>query len=59
MQLSINLDGTGKCSSATGIPFLDHMMDVSCKRPSLLGRPRFEACLLDCKPLLSLFYRTR
>ena len=29
VDVSIGLDGTGMCSSATGIPFLDHMMDVS------------------------------
>lgn len=33
VQLSIGLDGTGKCSSATGIPFLDHMMDVRITQP--------------------------
>eukprot|EP00271_Cylindrocystis_brebissonii_P021281 TRINITY_DN74_c0_g1_i1.p1 TRINITY_DN74_c0_g1~~TRINITY_DN74_c0_g1_i1.p1 ORF type:complete len:511 (+),score=68.79 TRINITY_DN74_c0_g1_i1:332-1864(+) len=27
VEVSINLDGTGICSSASGIPFLDHMMD--------------------------------
>lgn len=26
VQVSINLDGTGKCSAATGVPFLDHML---------------------------------
>ena len=29
MEVSINLDGTGVCSSSSQIPFLDHMMDVS------------------------------
>ena len=28
MEVSINLDGTGVCSSNSQIPFLDHMMDV-------------------------------
>ncbi|CAG9462175.1 unnamed protein product [Pedinophyceae sp. YPF-701] len=27
IKLKINLDGTGKCSSNSSIPFLDHMMD--------------------------------
>lgn len=27
VEVSIDLDGTGKCDSDTGIPFLDHMMD--------------------------------
>lgn len=27
VEVSIDLDGTGKCQSDTGIPFLDHMMD--------------------------------
>lgn len=27
MEVTINLDGTGECSSRTQIPFLDHMMD--------------------------------
>jgi imidazoleglycerol-phosphate dehydratase len=27
ITVSINLDGTGKSSFATGVPFLDHMMD--------------------------------
>lgn len=26
VQVSLNLDGTGKCSAATGVPFLDHML---------------------------------
>ncbi len=26
VQVSLNLDGTGKCSAQTGIPFLDHML---------------------------------
>ncbi len=26
VQVSINLDGTGKCLAQTGIPFLDHML---------------------------------
>jgi len=29
VEVSINLDGTGICSSNTQIPFLDHMLDVS------------------------------
>ena len=29
VEVSINLDGTGVCSSSSQIPFLDHMMDVS------------------------------
>ena len=29
VDVSIGLDGTGVCSSKSGIPFLDHMMDVS------------------------------
>ena len=28
VDVSIGLDGTGVCSSESGIPFLDHMMDV-------------------------------
>lgn len=27
IQVSVNLDGTGKSSFKTGVPFLDHMMD--------------------------------
>ena len=27
IQVSINLDGTGKCNANTGIPFLDHMLN--------------------------------
>ena len=26
VEVSLNLDGTGKCNAATGIPFLDHMI---------------------------------
>ena len=26
VQVEINIDGTGKCQAATGIPFLDHML---------------------------------
>ena len=26
VEVSLNLDGTGKCHAATGIPFLDHML---------------------------------
>lgn len=26
VQVSVNLDGTGTCTAATGIPFLDHML---------------------------------
>ena len=29
VEVSINLDGTGVCSSHSQIPFLDHMLDVS------------------------------
>ena len=28
VEVSINLDGTGVCSSSSQIPFLDHMLDV-------------------------------
>ena len=27
IQISINLDGTGKAELASGVPFLDHMLD--------------------------------
>lgn len=27
VQVSLNLDGTGRCQADTGIPFLDHMFD--------------------------------
>lgn len=27
VQVSLNLDGTGTCTAATGIPFLDHMLN--------------------------------
>jgi imidazoleglycerol-phosphate dehydratase len=26
VQVALNLDGTGKCTAATGVPFLDHML---------------------------------
>jgi len=26
VQVKLNLDGTGKCTAATGVPFLDHML---------------------------------
>lgn len=26
VQVNLNLDGTGKCTAATGVPFLDHML---------------------------------
>lgn len=26
VQVTLNLDGTGKCTAATGVPFLDHML---------------------------------
>lgn len=29
VSVKINLDGTGITDSSTGIPFLDHMLDVS------------------------------
>ena len=28
--VKLNLDGTGVADSSTSIPFLDHMLDVSC-----------------------------
>lgn len=31
VEVSIDLDGTGICECDTGIPFLDHMLDVSIK----------------------------
>lgn len=34
VEVSINLDGTGICDCDTGIPFLDHMLDVSYKNPT-------------------------
>ena len=27
--VKINIDGTGKCDCSSGVPFLDHMLDVS------------------------------
>jgi len=27
VQVSLNLDGTGRCTANTGVPFLDHMLD--------------------------------
>lgn len=30
MDVSINVDGDGVCNSNSQIPFLDHMLDVSC-----------------------------
>lgn len=29
VHVKINLDGTGVADCSTGIPFLDHMLDVS------------------------------
>lgn len=29
VHVKINLDGTGVANCSTGIPFLDHMLDVS------------------------------
>ena len=29
VSVRINLDGSGEADSSTGIPFLDHMLDVS------------------------------
>ena len=26
VQVSLNLDGTGRCEASTGVPFLDHML---------------------------------
>ena len=37
VEASINLDGTGVCSSSSQIPFLDHMMDVS-PSPTLMSQ---------------------
>ena len=34
VSVTINLDGTGKCEAHTGIPFLDHMLDVSPSTPA-------------------------
>jgi imidazoleglycerol phosphate dehydratase HisB len=39
VEVSINLDGTGICDCDTGIPFLDHMLDVSMKGPKLVFGP--------------------
>lgn len=30
VAVKINLDGSGVADSSTGIPFLDHMLDVNC-----------------------------
>lgn len=37
VEVTIDLDGTGKCTADTGIPFLDHMLDV--RLPFLCVRP--------------------
>ena len=28
IRLSLNLDGTGKCTAKTGVGFFDHMLDL-------------------------------
>lgn len=34
VDVSINLDGDGVCNANSQIPFLDHMLDVSCPSAS-------------------------
>ena len=46
VSVKINLDGTGIADSTTGIPFLDHMLDVSNPFPFHLGFISSSFCLL-------------
>jgi hypothetical protein len=32
VSVTVNLDGAGACTAASGIPFLDHMLDVRLSR---------------------------
>lgn len=44
VSVTLNLDGTGRCSAASGIPFLDHMLDVR------VGGARQRAALTRARP---------
>ena len=46
MFVKVNLDGTGVSECSTGIPFLDHMLDVSVNG----------LVLLDCSCFFLSFY---
>lgn len=48
VSIQINLDGTGQCNAASGIPFLDHMLDVCPFTPLLSdGDPLLWSALQD------------
>lgn len=60
MEVSINLDGTGVCSSHSQIPFLDHMMDVSFSlSPAEIGtQPCLHALRSHLEEIYKWIYRT-
>mgnify|MGYP000541216506 CR=1 FL=1 len=38
IHLKLNLDGAGKSAVSTGVPFLDHMLDLLFRSFDLMGR---------------------
>lgn len=47
VYVKINLDGTGVSECSTGIPFLDHMLDVSIDAYVLFCSASFSILMLD------------
>ena len=50
VSVTLNLDGTGQCEANTGIPFLDHMLDVRPMLETAAGPGGPAGCLAQTAP---------